>query len=110
MRIRLLSLPLGLILLAACSQLQQTGTALAENNGVLQDGEVRSLGQRRYQVRVTGSTVLFDGQAEQFFRRRAEGVSQKMGCRSWRMLEYRSGTENTFLGARQYAEGVIECL
>lgn len=110
MRIRLLSLPLALLLLAACSQLQQTGGALAENNGVLQDGDVRALGQRRYQVRVTGSTVLFDGQAEQFFRRRAEGLSQKMGCRSWRMLEYRSGTENTLLGARQYAEGVIECL
>ncbi|GAB3262031.1 hypothetical protein GCM10027296_36530 [Chitinimonas naiadis] len=99
-----------LVLLGGCSQLQQSGRAMADNNGALQDGEVRSLGQRKYQVRVTGSTLLFDGQAEQFFRRRADGLSQKMGCKSWRMLEYKSGTENTLLGARQYAEGVIECL
>lgn len=108
---RLISVLLAVVLLqTACSQMQQTGRALADNNGVLQDSEARYIGQRKYQLRVTGSSLLFDGQAEQFFRRRADAVTQKLACKGWKLLEYKSGTENTLLGARQYAEGVIECL
>ncbi|MBL8509251.1 MAG: hypothetical protein JNM11_12310 [Chitinimonas sp.] len=98
------------LLLSACAQLQQTGQAVAENNGVLQDSDTRYLGQKKYQLRVTGSSLLFDGQAEQFFRRRADTFTQKLGCKSWQLLSYKSGTENTLLGARQYAEGVVQCL
>ncbi|QDQ26745.1 hypothetical protein FNU76_10425 [Chitinimonas arctica] len=98
------------LLLAGCSQLQQTGQAISDSNGVLQDGETRYLGKKKYQLRVAGSSMLFYGQAEQFFLRRAESLSQKMGCRGWKLLEYKSGTENTLIGARQYADGVIQCL
>lgn len=111
MSIRQISFFVALVLLqTGCSQLQQTGRAIADSNGVLQDSDARYIGQRRYQLRVTGSSLMFDGQAEQFFRRRAEAVTQKMGCKGWKLLEYKSGTENTLLGARQYADGVIECL
>ncbi|WP_269531706.1 hypothetical protein [Chitinimonas sp. BJYL2] len=99
----------ALLSLAACSQLQQTGRAVADNNGVLQDSEIRPLGNKRYHIRVVGSSVFFDGQAETFFRRRAEAHSQRLGCKSWALVSYKSGTENTMLGARQYVDGVIEC-
>ena len=102
-----LTLQMGLI---GCSQLRQTGQTVVDSNGVLQDSTERYLGNHQYRVRVTGSTIIFSGQAEQLFRRRAEQYTATLGCRSWKVLEYKSGTENTLLGARQYAEGVVECL
>lgn len=88
----------------------QTGRTVSDNNGVLLDGDAQYLGQRRYKLMVRGSSIAFDGQAEQFFRQRAEGFAKSKGCRGWKLHEYRAGTENTLLGARRYAEGVIECL
>lgn len=96
--------------LPGCSQLQQTGRAVADGNGVLQDSSERHLGGRKYKIRVQGSTLVFNGQAEQLFRRRAEQYTESIGCKGWKLHEYRAGTENTLLGARQYAEGVVECL
>lgn len=101
---------LGMALLPACSQLQQTGRSLLNDNGVLQDSETSYLGNRRYRLRVHGSTVFFNGQAERLFPTRAQQVSDSMGCKGWKLHDFKGGTENTLLGARQYAEGVIECL
>jgi hypothetical protein len=105
-----LLLSLLLLLAAACSQLRETGRAVVEYNGVMMDSEEHYLGQKRYRIVVRGSSVLFDGQAEQFFRRRADEYTHSMGCRDWKLAEYKSGIENTLLGARRYAEGVVECV
>jgi hypothetical protein len=105
-----LCLTLLVLLAAACSQLKETGRVVSENNGLLLDSEEHYLGQKRYRITVRGSSVLFDGQAEQFFRRRAAEYTRSMGCKDWQLLEYKSGIENTLLGARRYAEGVVECI
>ncbi|PHV12764.1 hypothetical protein [Chitinimonas sp. BJB300] len=99
-----------LMTLIGCSQLKQTGQTLSDSHGVLQDSSERYLGNHRYRLRVMGSTIVFNGQAEQLFQRRAEQYTESLGCRGWKLHEYKSGTENTLLGARQYAEGVVECL
>jgi hypothetical protein len=98
------------LVLAGCSQLSQTGQAMADNHGSLMDGSERPLGQRRYQITVKGSTLLFEGKAEQFFRQRADDLSRRLGCKGWQLQSYRSGIDDTLLGARRYAEGVIVCL
>ncbi|WP_374357596.1 hypothetical protein [Chitinimonas sp.] len=100
---------LGLLALGACSQLKETGRAVTQYNGVMMDSEEHYLGQRRYRIVLRGSSVLFDGQVEQFFRRRAEDYTRSMGCRDWKLLEYKAGIESTLLGARRYADGVVEC-
>jgi hypothetical protein len=99
-----------LVLLAAgCSQLKETGRAVSENNGVLVDSDEQYLGQKKYRITVRGSSVLFDGQAEQLFRKRADEYTRSRGCRDWKLVEYKAGVENTLLGARRYAVGVVEC-
>ena len=100
----------GFILLTAgCSSVKETGNALADSNGVLLDSETTLIGPKTYRLVVRGSSILFDGRAEQFFYRRADEFMQSRGCKTWALKEYRSGTENTLLGARRYAVGVIEC-
>ena len=68
--------------LPGCSQLQQTGRAVADGNGVLQDSSERHLGGRKYKIRVQGSTVVFNGQAEQLFRRYHRARSDPAAMRS----------------------------
>lgn len=109
MKIRLIA-ALVLLGLAACSQLAETGKVVSDNNGALADSDVRYLGQKRYQLRVKGSSLLLDGLVEQQFRQRATEYTSKLGCKRWLLHEYRAGTENTLLGARQYAEGIVECV
>ncbi|MBV8659937.1 MAG: hypothetical protein JO142_19125 [Burkholderiales bacterium] len=99
-----------IVVSAACSQFRETGRAVSEENGVLLDSEEHLLGQKRYQITVRGSSVLFDGQAEQFFNRRAEEYTHSLGCKGWKLISYQAGIENTLLGARRYAQGVVECL
>lgn len=97
-------------LLTACAQLGETGRALSDSNGLLMDSEEHYLGQKKYRITVKGSSMVFDGQAEQFFRRRAEEYTRSLGCKDWKLDEYKSGIENTLFGARRYAEGVVECV
>jgi len=99
-----------ILLTAACSQFKETGRAISDENGIMLDSEEHLLGQKRYQITVRGSSILFDGQAEQFFNRRAEEYTHSLGCKGWKLISYQSGIENTLFGARRYARGVVECL
>lgn len=99
-----------LLLLSACSEIKETGRALRNDNGVLMDAEERYLGDRRYRITLRGSSLVFGGQAEQAFKSHADAYTRSVGCRGWKMLEYRAGTENTLFGARRYVDAAVECL
>ncbi|MDK2122453.1 hypothetical protein [Parachitinimonas caeni] len=110
MQLPLRFFPLALLGLSACAQLQQTGSALLNYNGVLLDHEEQQVGRQRFRVLIRGSAVMFENDIEQFFKRRAQDYSQELGCRGYKLVQYRAGLENTLLGARRYADGVIECV
>ncbi|MBV8467352.1 MAG: hypothetical protein JO218_15530 [Burkholderiales bacterium] len=96
-------------LLAACSQLKETGRAVSQENGVLMDSDEQMLSARKFRITVRGSSVLFEGDAEQAFNRRADEYTRSQGCKGWKLLEFKMGIENTLLGGRRYAVGVVEC-
>lgn len=109
---RLLFLPLGMLfaLLVSCSAIKETGRTLRDDVGVMMDSKERYLGNRQYRITLRGSSLLFDGQAEQAFRRRADAYTRSFGCHSWKLVEYKSGIENTLFGARRYVDAVVECV
>ena len=96
--------------LSGCAALSETGREIRDSNGVLMNSEEHYLGQRKFRITLRGSSILFDSEAEQAFHRRADAYTQSVGCNSWKLLEYRSGIENTLLGARRYVDAVVECL
>lgn len=99
-----------LMLLSGCAQLTQTGQTLRDENGVLMDAEDKYLGDHKYRITLRGSSILLDGQIDQELKRHGERLAKTRGCRDWRTLEYRAGTENTLLGARRYVEALIQCV
>lgn len=96
--------------LSGCAELKTTGRALRDDSGLLMDSEERYLGNRQFRIVLRGSSVLFDGQAEQAFRHRADEYTRSLGCRGWKLVEYKAGIENTLFGGRRYVDAVVECL
>ena len=48
-----------------------------------------------------------DGEARQYFMRRAEKLAHEAGYRSFEVLEYREGIESGVLFGQRVAEGVV---
>lgn len=74
--------------------------------------ETERLSKEKYRITVRKKTIPYgtgDGQAEQYFKRRAEEIAVEGGCPDYSVLSYTSSLESTlFMNERVY-EGTIKC-
>lgn len=90
---------------AGCSSIN----ALADRHGVWADESLDYIGQGRYRLTVRGAAQLFDGGAEVLFQRKAQGLSRGLGCPQFEVSDFRAGVENSLLGGRRFASGIVAC-
>lgn len=93
------------LLLAGCATLE----AAYDRHGLTVEQQVEYLGQGRHRIELKGAAQWFDRDAEPLFGQRAEEVARKLGCKSYEISQYEAGVENTMMGGRRYARGVLTC-
>ena len=60
-------------------------------------------------VRVAGSSTVFGGDFDQEFARATRAAADQQHCAHYRVDDKKISQENTLLGTRQVAEGVVRC-
>ena len=74
--------------------------------------ETERLSKEKYRITVRKKTIPYgngDGQADKYFKRRAEEISEEVGCPDYSILSYTSSLESTLLMNERVYEGTIRC-
>lgn len=74
--------------------------------------ETERLSKEKYRITVRKKTIPYgngDGQADKYFKRRAEEISAEVGCPDYSILSYTSSLESTLLMNERVYEGTIRC-
>jgi len=74
--------------------------------------ETERLSKEKFRITVRKKTIPYgtgDGQAEQYFKRRAEEISVEADCPDYTVLSYTSSLESTLFMNQRVYEGTIRC-
>lgn len=74
--------------------------------------ETERLSKEKYRITVRKKTIPYgtgDGQAEQYFKRRADEIAVQGDCPDYSILTYTSSLESTLFMNQRVYEGTIRC-